>query len=522
MSLSALVISYTCSNPSLNCPLQFGVVIAGGIEAAIHTARTYLEESPEAVALQIDLANAFNAVKRAADFEGLIGTALDFLMPLVRLTYGSPSSLFLDHEFGAAPLQRARGVRQGDPLGPLLLAASIHPCLVAAAAAHPGVVFLAYTDDITLLGDATACREAFTHLIDALLSLGLVRNPAKCAAWSAAAVDPAAMPRSVPALPVEDWSAWREKLLHTYLAAAHTPIPRDQAERERIWRQVALPVTLGGLGITNPAVEGGFPYLASVISSAHLLRSISGSTHPAVAHLVPLMDADADSPSALPRRLAAFEAELPPEGLKALQVGRRDPNGPKLQQALSLAAYTARFIELLDDSRGMALNPLSGHTQRLQSLLGPGAGDWLLTLPLIPALQLGPSQFSTAASFRLGLPLPVPRRCDCRYCMTFPDDRLPNHLMRCEKGGGRIATHHALRDECTRIAAEAGFAVHKESTIYSPVENLKADVARPAGPICPPERGAAVPADRRPRQPLGSGEGRVWRCCYRMIVLSYL
>ncbi|CAI7861741.1 unnamed protein product [Closterium sp. NIES-54] len=125
----------------------------------------------------------------------------------------------------------------------------------------------------------------------------------------------------------------------------------------------------------------------------------------------------------------------------------------------------------------MELNPLSGHTRRLQSLLGPGAGDWLHAVLLISSLRLGPSHFSTAASFRLGLPLPVPRRCNCRYRTTFPDDRLPNHLMRCKKGEGRIATHHALQDECAKIAAEAGFTEHKETTAYSPVENLKADIS---------------------------------------------
>ncbi|CAI7793295.1 unnamed protein product [Closterium sp. NIES-53] len=125
----------------------------------------------------------------------------------------------------------------------------------------------------------------------------------------------------------------------------------------------------------------------------------------------------------------------------------------------------------------MRPNPRSGHAQRMQSVLGPGAGDWLLAIPLIPSLRMGPSQLSTAAAFRLGLPLPVPRRCDCRYGTTFPDDRLPNHLMRCEKGKGRTATHHALRDEIANIGAEAGFTVHKETYVYSLVENLKADVS---------------------------------------------
>ncbi|CAI7809651.1 unnamed protein product [Closterium sp. NIES-53] len=503
-------------------PLQFGVVIARGIEAAIHTARTYLEEFQGAMALQIDLANAFNVVERAAVFEGLKGTALDFLVPLVHLSYGRSSALYLDHDFGAEPLQSARGVRQGYPLGPMLFATSIHPCLVATAAAHPEVVLLAYADDITVLGEAANCTAAFTLLTEALLSHGLAHNPAKCEAWSAPVLDPATLPPGIKisldgvrvlgspigpptgcatrvrerlsavvkplpllsqmdpqlclllltrcvsrrasflvrvtpleALPLGEWSAWGEELLHTYLAAAHTTIPRDRAERDRIWQQAALPASLRGLGITNPAVEGGFAYLASVVSAAHLLRSFGDSANPGLTRLLLLMDADGESTSLLPRRLATLEVELPPDGTEALQVGRQNPNGPKLQQALSLTVHTARYIRLMDSSRDMELNPLSSHTQRLQSLLGPGAGDWLHVVPLISSLRLEPSQFSTVASFRLGMPLPVPRRCNIRYRTTFPDDRLPNHLMR----------------------TEAGFTVHKETTAYSPVENLKADIS---------------------------------------------
>ncbi|CAI7843533.1 unnamed protein product, partial [Closterium sp. NIES-53] len=442
--------------------------------------------------------------QRERGWEGLRNEALEDLIPLVRLSYEAPSSLFLDHNFGSAPLQSARGVRQGDPLGPLLFASSIHPCLADTAAAHPQVVLLAYTDEITLLGDATACAAAFDHLTSALATLGLgetsgsntVRERLAAAAAPLpllAQMDPqlsllllarcvsrraSFLARTTPlkALPEAERSAWGERLLLTFLDSAHIMTPRSAEERRRIWRQAALPVTLGGLGITDPAVEGSYAYLASVISAAHLLHSLADSLHPAVTALLPLLDPTHGSAHALPARLAAAEAAHPPEALEVLQAGKADPKGLKMQQSLALAVHSRRFLGVTREARRMRPNPLSGHAQRMQSVLGPGTGDWLLAIPLIPSLRMGPSQLSTAAAFRLGLPLPVPRRCDCRYSTTFPDDRLPNHLMRCEKGKGRIATHHALRDEIAKIGAEAGFTEHKETYAYSLVENLMADV----------------------------------------------
>ncbi|CAI5507497.1 unnamed protein product, partial [Closterium sp. Naga37s-1] len=138
-------------------------------------------------------------------------------------------------------------------------------------------------------------------------------------------------------LPADTWSEWGEQLLHTYLTAAHTTIPREEEERGRIWRQAALPVTLGGLGITNPATEGVFAYLAAIISTAHLLRSFGDTLHPSIAQMLPLLDADANSPSANALRDKTHEA------IAADELGLQGPFGSLGEEQL---------YQLLEDPTG--------------------------------------------------------------------------------------------------------------------------------------------------------------------------
>ncbi|CAI7805238.1 unnamed protein product, partial [Closterium sp. NIES-53] len=278
-------------------PLQFGVAIAGGIEAAIHTACTYLEEFPGATALQIDLANAFNAVERAAVFEGLKAPP----------STSSPSSA------------TAHNPAKCEAWSAIALDSANLP---------PGINIS--LDGVRVLGSPirppTGCAVRVRERLSAateLLPLLSQMDPQLCLLLLTRCVSRRAsfLVRATPleALPLGEWSTWGEELLHTYLAAAHTKIPRNRAERDKIWQQAALPASLGGLGITNPAVEGGFAYLASVVSAAHLLRSFGDSANPALTGLLPLMDADEESTSLLPGRLAALEAELPPDGIEALQ-----------------------------------------------------------------------------------------------------------------------------------------------------------------------------------------------------------
>ncbi|CAI7805701.1 unnamed protein product [Closterium sp. NIES-54] len=170
-------------------PLQFGVAFPSGAEAIIHTIRAFTDAQPDTLILQTDLSNAFNSILRQAIVTALQDDALQPLLPLVQLIYGNPLLLYLDASFNNAPLASERGVRQGDPLGPLLYRAGIHPALHATAAAYPRVLCLAYADDVMFLGAAAETTEAFAHFTRQLELVGLQHNPGKCAAWSRTRLD---------------------------------------------------------------------------------------------------------------------------------------------------------------------------------------------------------------------------------------------------------------------------------------------------------------------------------------------
>ena len=95
-------------------PLQLGVGVPGGCEAAFHSVRRFLDGMPIDWGLvKIDFCNAFNSISAKVMLEA-VGLHLPKLYRFCHMSYVMHSSLL----FGEFLISSEVGVQQGDPLGP--------------------------------------------------------------------------------------------------------------------------------------------------------------------------------------------------------------------------------------------------------------------------------------------------------------------------------------------------------------------------------------------------------------------
>ncbi|CAI7857395.1 unnamed protein product [Closterium sp. NIES-53] len=190
------------------------------------------------------------------------------------------------------------------------------------------------------------------------------------------------------------------------------------------------------------------------------LGSNSNALQPSAAHSITIQD---------------MEGRLPPLALQILRREQESPSQDQLQRALSQEVHAAKADGLTEESRAIRSAPEMGHTLRLVSLRGEGAGAWLQALPLTPDLCFSPGQFRTALAFRMGIRQNVPTVCECGELVA--DCSPPNHLLRCSTGPDRTRTHNHLAFAVAKMAREAQLVVYLENAMYSPPDDpKKADV----------------------------------------------
>ena len=144
---------------------------AGGCEAAIHSARRYLETlPPDHVLVKLDFSNAFNNLHRL-DMLNAVYDRLPDLYPYCISAYSQPSVLF----YGSFILMSNEGPQQGDPLAPLLFSNTVQPLLLSR---QTGLV-LGFLDDFSLDHQNQVARDV-QQIIEVGVRMGLSLNVSKC------------------------------------------------------------------------------------------------------------------------------------------------------------------------------------------------------------------------------------------------------------------------------------------------------------------------------------------------------
>jgi hypothetical protein len=469
-------------------PHQLGVGTSGGVEAAVFSARRFLESAePDCALLKVDYSNAFNSIRRDCIMEAA-ATHIPEWLPYIKSSYEAPSALF----YGSHVISSSEGVQQGDPLGPALFCLTLHEALLSTKAP----LKLGYLDDVTLGGKLEDLHHDLTHLREASSLMGLSLNDSKCELiiTQPAADRPADILQGIPRVNADEGTllgvsvlggtaldkvladrvrcssilAQRLKGLQAHDALTilrhslsiptlqnilrasscfnHLKLLEYDAHLrqslsavlnveldDNAWLQASLPVKQGGLGTRSANQVAPSAYLAASHRSEHLVTSLLSTCK------IPYHDS---------QRQAAQAAWTALGGVST-PVGE----GAKSQKCWDGEIAHATFNHLLSSAH----NELAA--ARLRAAAAPHSGDWLHVPPLTAAgLRMDDNVLRVAAGLRLGVSLCGRHVCTCGSIVE------PSgvHALSCKFNAGRQPRHSLINDILHRSLNKAGYSAVRE------------------------------------------------------------
>ena len=152
------------------------MVTKGGTELFIHQVQLLLESNSSWIALKTDVKNVFNSIDRAHLLCQVSRSFPDIYQHVQQMYAGFGSLIFVQDSTSPTIINSEEGVHQEDPLGPVLFATAIQPILSKLQGDWPEVCFLAYLDDVFLLGCPNKVLLAFDSLKSAFSEIGRVTD----------------------------------------------------------------------------------------------------------------------------------------------------------------------------------------------------------------------------------------------------------------------------------------------------------------------------------------------------------
>lgn len=482
------------ASATLLAPRQLGFGVAGGAEAGVHAARSYLHQMERGkVLLKTDFRNAFNTVRRDSILEA-VAKHFPELLPFATSTIGASSVL----QFGEFQLLSDEGAQQGDPLGPLYF------CLVFKDLIESmrSEFVLGYLDDLTLGGEAQTVLDDFIYLETAAKQFGLELNRSKCevightdetrtlfAAHGITLTETSPSTAILLGSPLSTGthldSVLEGKKLELqllvkrlvfmpshdslYLLRNVLTTPRlmyllrtspctgspelsryDQVLRDALsttlnidltdkrWHQASLPVRWGGLGIRGVAMLAPSAYLASAASTAELASSLLPQRFRVVK--------DSNVPVAMAAWTAQASSASPPTSTRTAPT-------LTIQRAWDDPCCRVQADQLLDAATDQT------ERARLLASRSAGSGDWLDTLPIASVgLKMDNATVRIAVGLRLGVPVVQPHHCICGALVTVDG----HHGLSCRHGSGRHARHNLINELLCRAFISTGTLATRE------------------------------------------------------------